>query len=152
MKNLADLADLAFLVDLCPTMSAAHRHDEHFSMLSQLPPDEPAGKLFIALYLQPWLPLAMREQVAAKRFTDPQWLVEYADTLWEAWVVQLITAAILSGGPLQSEAPQHRGCSWGHFSSRARPYSQSPCCHFFPGLPSLSLAVSTSPVYICYYH
>ena len=83
MKNLADLADLAFLVDLCPTMSAAHRHDEHFSMLSQLPPDEPAGKLFIALYLQPWLPLAMREQVAAKRFTDPQWLVEYADT--QSW-------------------------------------------------------------------
>ena len=50
------------------------------TMLSQLPTDEPAGKLFLALYLQR-LPAPMHEQVAAKHFTDPQKLAEYADTL-----------------------------------------------------------------------
>ena len=53
------------------------------TMLSQLPPDEPAGKLFLALYLQR-LPATMRERVAGKHFTDLQQLAEYADTLWEA--------------------------------------------------------------------
>ena len=53
------------------------------TMLSQLPMDEPAGKLFLALYLQR-LPAPMHEQVAAKHFTDPQQLAEYTYTLWEA--------------------------------------------------------------------
>ena len=44
---------------------------------------QPAGKLFLALYLQR-LPATMRERVAGKHFTDLQQLAEYADTLWEA--------------------------------------------------------------------
>ena len=50
------------------------------TMLSQLPPDEPNGMLFLALYLQ-WLPAPLCERVAAKHFTDPQQLAKYADTL-----------------------------------------------------------------------
>ena len=64
------------------------------TMLSQLPPDELAGKLFLALYLQR-LPAPLRERVAAKHFTDPQQLAEYADTLWEAQTRPLVTAAVL---------------------------------------------------------
>ena len=86
------------------------------TMLSQLRTDEPAGKLFLALYLQR-LPAPMHEQVAAKHFTDPQQLAEYADTLWEAQLQPPITAAILPGAQPRPADSQRRSCSQGCSSS-----------------------------------
>ena len=74
--------DTALLSQLLATVELGDRRptDMMNTMLSQLPPDEPTGKLFLALYLQ-WLPAPLRERVAAKHFTDPQQLAKYADTL-----------------------------------------------------------------------
>ena len=96
------------------------------TMLSQLQPDEPAGKLFTALYLQQ-LPMAIREQVAAKRFTYLQQLAEFADTLWEAHTAPPITTAVLLvlGIPERPEPACGNGCS-SHSSSWPRSDSHSP--------------------------
>ena len=95
------------------------------TMLSQLPPDELAGKLFLALYLQR-LPAPLRERVAAKHFTDPQQLAEYADTLWEAQTRPLVTAAVLPAAQQPPVTSQRRGWSRGCSSSRPCSDSCSP--------------------------
>ena len=121
------------------------------TMLSQLPPDELTGKLFLALYLQR-LPAPLRERVAAKHFTDPQQLAEYADTLWEAQPQPPITAAVLPAAqPRQATSPR-RGHSRGRSSSRPRSDGVSPRRRFSPGLQPPSQAASAPAAYICYYH
>ena len=121
------------------------------TMLSQLPPDEPTGKLFLALYLQQLLAL-LRERVAAKHFTDPQQLAEYADTLWETQRRLPITAAVLPAAqPCQATSPR-RSRSRGRSSSRPRSDGMSPCCQFFPGLQPPSQAARAPATHICYYH
>ena len=57
------------LLKNCLLMTYTPTTDIMKTMLIQLP-DEPSGKLFIALYLQP-LPATLWEQVTAKKFTDP---------------------------------------------------------------------------------
>ena len=106
-----------------------------------------------------WLPASLREGVAAKHFTDPQQLAEYADTLWEAQPRLPITAAVLSG------APPHPAVSPCHGRSRASSSSQpcsdgllpcsnclSPRSRFSPGLQPPSQMASAPAAYICYYH
>ena len=152
--------DTALLSQLLAAMELGdwRRTDMMNTMLSQLPPDEPAGNLFLALYLQ-WLPASLREGVAAKHFTDPQQLAEYADTLWEAQPRLPITAAVLSG------APPHPAVSPCHSRSRASSSSQpcsdgllpcsnclSPRSRFSPSLQPPSQMASAPAAYICYYH
>ena len=120
------------------------------TMLSQLPPDEPAGKLFLALYLQR-LPAPLRERVAAKHFTDPQQLAEYADTLWEAQTRPLVTAAVLPAAQPPPVTSQRPGRSRGRSSSRPRSDSRSPRRRFSPNPPPAS-ATTAPAAYICYYH
>ena len=93
--------DTALLSQLLAAVELGDRRptDMMNTMLSQLPPDEPAGKLFLALYLQR-LPAPLRERVGAKHFTDPQQLAENGDTLWEAQPRPPITAAVLPAAQL----------------------------------------------------
>ena len=110
--------DTALLTQLLAAVELGDRRptDMMNTMLSQLPPDEPAGKLFLALYLQR-LPAPLRERVAAKHFTDPQQLAEYADTLWEAQTRPLVTAAVLPAAQPPPVTSQRRGRSRGRTSS-----------------------------------
>ena len=114
---LSQLLDTVELGDWRPT-------DMMNTMLSQLLPDEPAGKLFLALYLQR-LPASLRKRVAAKHFSDPQQLAEYADTLWEAQLWPPVTAVLL-GAQLHPVASPRCGRSWGHSSSQPRTDGLSP--------------------------
>ena len=121
------------------------------TMLSQLPPDEPTGKVFLALYLQRF-PASLRERVAAKHFTDPQQLAEYADTLWEAQPRPPITAAVLPAAQPRPATSPRRGRSWGSSYSRPRSDGMSPRCQFSPGLQPPSQAARAPAAHICYYH
>ena len=144
--------DTALLTQLLAAVELGDRRpmDMMKTMLSQLPPDEPAGKLFLALYLQR-LPAPLRERVAAKHFTDPQQLAEYADTLWEAQTRPLVTAAVLPAAQPSPVPSQRRGRSRGRSSSRPRSDSRSPRRRFSPNPPPAS-ATTAPAAYICYYH
>ena len=145
--------DTALLSQLLATVEMGDQRptDMMNTMLSQLPPDEPAGKLFLALYLQRLLG-PLREQVAAKHFTDPQQLAEYADTLWEAQPRPPITAAVLPAAQPRPVTSPRCGRSWGRSSSRPRPNGLSPRRQFSPGLQPPSPAAGAPAAYICYYH
>ena len=52
-------------------------------MQALLPPGEPAGLLFQALYLQR-LPVSMREHLGARKFENARELAATADLLWDA--------------------------------------------------------------------
>ena len=145
--------DTALLSQLLAAMKLGDRRptDMMNTMLSQLPPDEPASKLFLALYLQR-LPAPLRERVAAKHFTDPQQLAEYTYTLWEAQPQPPITAAILPVAQPRPAASPRRGRSRGRSASRPRSDGLSPHCRFSPGLQPPSQAACAPAAYICYYH
>ena len=53
------------------------------SMLSLLPQDEPAGSLFLGLYMRR-LPQDMRDHLATRQFDSPHQMAETADLLWDA--------------------------------------------------------------------
>ena len=52
-------------------------------MQALLPPGEPAGLLFQAMYLRR-LPVSMREQLGARKFESARELAATADLLWDA--------------------------------------------------------------------
>ena len=145
--------DTALLTQLLAAVELGDRRptDMMNTMLSQLPPDEPAGKLFLALYLQRLL-APFRERVAAKHFTDPQQLAEYAHTLWEAQTRPLVTAAVLPAAEQPLVTSQRRGRSRGCSSSRPHSDRHSPNRRFSPNPPPLASATTAPPAYICYYH
>ena len=145
--------DTALLSQLLAAVELSDRRptDMMNTMLSQLPPDEPAGKLFLALYLQR-LPAPLRERVAAKHFTDPQQLAEYADTLWEAQPRPPITAAVLPAAQPRPATSPRRGRSLSRPSSRPRSDGVSPRRRFSPGLQPPSQVAGAPAAYICYYH
>ena len=145
--------DTALLSQLLAAVELGDRWltDMMNTMLSQLPPDEPAGKLFLALYLQRLL-APLRERVAAKHFTDPQQLAEYADTLWEAQPRPPISAAVHPATQPRPATSPRRGRSQGRSSSRPRSDGMSPRRRFSPGLQPLSQAAGAPAAYICYYN
>ena len=53
------------------------------SMLSLLPQDEPAGSLFLGLYMRR-LPQDMRDHLATHQFDSPHEMAETTDLLWDA--------------------------------------------------------------------
>ena len=125
--------------------------DMMYTMRSQLPQNEPAGKLFLALYLQR-LPAPLRERVAAKHVTDPQQMAEYADTLWESQLWLPITTAVLSAARLRLVASPH--CSRSQGCSAFRPRSDGLLARHWCslGLPPQSQATSAPTAYIHYYN
>ena len=145
--------DTALLSQLLAAVELGDRRltDMMNTMLSQLRPDEPTNKLFLALYLQR-LPAPLREPVAAKHFTDPQQLAEYADTLWEAQQRPPITTAVLPAAQLRPATSPRRGRSRGCSSSRPRSDGLSPRRRFSPSLQPPSQAAGAPAAYICYYH
>ena len=79
------------------------------SMLSLLPQDEPAGSLFLGLFLR-HLPQDMRDHLSTRQFDTPHQMAETADLLWDARGHPLVNAsgtapALLMSTSLVAAAP-----------------------------------------------
>ena len=121
------------------------------TMLSQLQPDEPAGKLFTALYLQQ-LPMAIREQVA------PSGLL-----ICNSWQSLLTHSGRLTR--LLPSPPLSCWC-WVYLSGQSLPAAMAALVTLPLGpaptaiLPATGIhwvlpraaVTGTPPAYICYYH
>ena len=62
------------------------------SMLSLLPQDEPAGSLFLGLFLHR-LPQDMRDHLSTRQFDTPHQMAGTADLLWDARGHPQVTAS-----------------------------------------------------------
>jgi hypothetical protein len=99
-------------------------------MLTLLPAGEKPGLLFIGLFLKQ-LPVEYRDHLAAKEFSSPRTMAEYADNLWDArgGASQCVAAMLpllqrASRLPGRAQQRQQRGRSIRrHSSSRSSSWS-----------------------------
>lgn len=78
------------------------------AMLSLLPEGEPAGFIFMELFLRR-MPVEIREHLIGSKLTDPQQLAECADELWEARNVPGGSVAAIAGraaSPRRKKSPR----------------------------------------------
>ena len=81
-------------------------------MLALLPAGEPAGTLFLAMYLRR-LPASMRDHLTTADFATPAEMMAHADLLWDArssqsaWAIEMPITAILG----RATTPTDRGAS-----------------------------------------
>ena len=113
------------------------------SMLSLLPQDEPAGSLFLGLFLRR-LPQDMRDHLSTRQFDTPHQMAETADLLWDARGHPQVTAsgtapALLMSTSLVAAAPA---------APARRPSSPYPR----RGRSPSPRARARSPSSLCYYH
>ena len=113
------------------------------SMLSLLPQDEPAGSLFLGLFLRR-LPQDMRDHLSTRQFDTPHQMAETADLLWDARGHPQVTAsgtapALLMSTSLVAAAPA---------APARRPSSPYPRRGRSPSPRSRA----RSPSSLCYYH
>ena len=75
------------------------------SMLSLLPQDEPAGSLFLGLYMRR-LPQDMRDHLATRQFDSPHQMAETADLLWDARSHGAASAPLMSSELVAAAYPR----------------------------------------------
>jgi hypothetical protein len=88
-------------------------------MLALLPAGEPAGTLFLAMYLRR-LPASMRDHLATADFATPAEMAAHADLLWDARSSQSASAIEMPIAAISGRATSPRGSDRGRSPDRQR--------------------------------